>query len=116
MAPETSAKVKFLVLGIVIGIIVWWILGFTAFGWVTSGTAQKRIDKAILPLAAEICFTNFKADPEFEKHLAALKEIDDWRRDEYIEEKGKWAVMPGDDAPRYGVAAGCVEKLKEFLK
>ncbi len=116
MAPETSVKLKFLAWGIAIGIIGWWILGFTAFGWVTGGTAQKRIDKAVLPLATEICANNFKADTDFETHLAALKKEDSWRRDSYIEEKGKWAVMAGDDAPLNGVADACVEKLSDLLK
>ena len=116
MTPETSAKFKFLALGIVIGIIGWWILGFTAFGWVTGGTAQERIDKAVLPLAAEICASKFKADSDFEKHLAALKKEESWQRDNYIEEKGKWAVMAGEDTSRYGVADACVEKLSDLLK
>ena len=116
MAPETSVKFKFLALGIVIGIIGLWILGFTAFGWVTGGTAQERINKAVLPLSAEICANNFKTDPDFEKHLAALKKEESWQRDNYIEEKGKWAVMAGDDASQYGVAEACVEKLSDLLK
>ncbi len=116
MAPETSAKLKFLAWGIVIGIIGLLILGFTVFGWVTGGTAQDRIDKAVLPLATEICANNFKADTDFEKHLVALKKIDSWQRDSYIEEKGKWAVMAGDDAPKDGVAYACVEKLSDLLK
>ena len=116
MAPETSVKIKFLALGIVIGIIGLLILGFTVFGWVTGGTAQDRIDKAVLPLAAEICANNFKTDPNFEKHLAALKKEESWKRSNYIEEKGKWAVMAGDDAPKDGVAEACVEKLSDLLK
>ena len=70
----------------------------------------------MLPLAAEICANNFKADPDFEKHLAALKEKDSWQRDSYIKEKGKWAVMAGDDAPKDGVADACVGKLSDLLK
>jgi len=116
MAPETSVKFKFLAFGIAIGIVVWWILGFTVFGWVTGGTAQERIDEAVLPLAAEICANNFKTDPNFEKHLAALKKEESWKRGNYIEEKGKWAVMAGDDAPKDGVAYACVEKLSDLLK
>lgn len=116
MAPETSGKLKFLAGGIAIGIVVWWILGFTVFGWVTGGTAQERIDKAVLPLAAEICADNFKADPDFEKHLAALKKEKNWQRDRYIEEKGKWAVMAGDDAPKPGVADACAEKLSDLIE
>ena len=116
MTPETSVKFKFIALGIGIGIIGWWILGFAAFGWVTGGTAQERIDEAVLPLAAEICVSKFKADSDFEKHLAALKKEDSWQRDRYIEEKGKWAVMVGDDAPKDGVADACADKLSDLLK
>ncbi len=115
MKPETSIKIKFLAWGIIIGIIGWWILGFAAFGWVTGGTAQARIDEAVLPLAAEICANNFKADPDFEKNLAALKKEESWQRDNYIE-KGKWSVMAGDDTSKYGVADACVEKLSDLLK
>jgi hypothetical protein len=116
MAPETSVKIKFLALGIGIGIIGWWILGFAAFGWVTGGTAQERIDEAVLPLAAEICASKFKADPNFEKHLTALKKEDSWQRDTYIIQKGKWAVMVGDDDPKDGVADACADKLSDLLK
>jgi hypothetical protein len=116
MAPETSEKLKFLAWGIGIGIIGCLILGFSAFGWVTGGTAQERIDKAVLPLAAEICSSKFKADSDFEKHLAALKKKESWERDTYIEEKGKWAVMVGDDAPKDGVADACADKLSDLLK
>ena len=116
MAPETSEKLKFLAWGIGIGIIGLWILGFNAFGWVTGSTAQERIDEAVQPLEAEICASKFKADPNFEKHLAALKKEESWQRDRYIEEKGKWAVMVGDDAPKAGVAYACVGKLSDLLK
>ena len=115
MATETSVKIKFIGWGILIGIIGWWILGFTAFGWVTGGTAQERIDEAVLPLAAENCAYRFKTDPDFEKNLDELKKTESWQRDDYIE-KGKWSVMTGDDASKDGVADACVEKLSDLLK
>jgi hypothetical protein len=115
MATEISVKIKFIAWGILIGIIGWWILGFTAFGWVTGGTAQKQIDEAVLPLAAEICVFKFKTDPEFEKNLAGLKKEDTWGRDDYID-KGGWSVMTGEDTSRYGVADACVNKLSDLLK
>ncbi len=68
-----------------------------------------------MPLAAEICANNFKADPDFEKNLAGLKKEESWQRDNYIE-KGKWSVMTGDDTSKYGVADACVEKLSDLLK
>ena len=115
MAPETSEKLKFLAWGIGIGIIVCLILGFAAFGWVTGGTAQERIDEAVLPLAAEICVSKFKADSDFEKHLAALKKEESWQRDSYIK-KGKWSVMAGEGTSQDGVADACVDKLDDLLK
>jgi hypothetical protein len=116
MAPETLEKLKFLAWGIGIGIVGLWILGFNVFGWVTGSTAQERIDNAVLPIAAEFCASKFKADPNFEKHLAALKKEESWQRGRYIEEKGKWAVIVGDDAPKYGVADACAGKLSDLLK
>ena len=116
--PESKIKemIKPLLWGAIGGAILTIIIGFAWGGWVTGGAAQERLDEAVLPLAAEICANNFKADPDFEKHLAALKKESNWQRDNYIETKGKWAVMVGDDTPKYGVADACVEKLSDLLK
>ncbi len=115
--PESKIKemIKPLLLGAVGGTILTIIIGFAWGGWVTGGSSQERIDTAVLPIAAEICANNFKADPDFEKNLAALKKESTWQRDTYIE-KGKWSVMTGDDTSKYGVADACVEKLSDLLK
>ena len=112
MKPEVNFGIWGLICGAVIAIII----GFALGGWVTGGTAQERIGKAVLPLEAEICASKFKADPNFEKHLAALKKEESWQRDTYIKQKGKWAVMVGDDAPKYDVANACADKLSDLLK
>ena len=115
--PESKIKemIKPLLYGAIGGAILTIIIGFAWGGWVTGGTAQERIDEAVLPLAAEICANNFKADPNFEKNLAELKKEDNWRRSDYIE-KGQWSAMAGDDTSKYGVADACVEKLSDLLK
>ncbi len=115
--PESKIKemIKPLLWGAIGGAILTIIIGFALGGWVTGGTAQDRIDESVLPLAAEICANNFKADPDFEKNLAALKKESNWQRDNYIE-KGKWSVMAGDDTSKNGVADACVEKLSDLLK
>ncbi len=115
--PESKIKemIKPLLYGAIGGAILTIIIGFAWGGWVTGGTAQERIDKAVLPLAAEICANNFKTDPNFEKNLAALKKEESWQRRGYIE-KGKWSVMAGDDTSKSGVAEACVEKLSDLLK
>ena len=116
--PESkiTEMIKPLLLGAVGGAILAIIIGFAWGGWVTGGSSQERIDTAVLPLAAEICANNFKADPDFEKHLAALKKESNWQRDTYIKEKGKWSVMACDDTSKPGVAGACVEKLSDLLK
>jgi len=108
-------KIKIGLWGAIGGAILTMIIGFAWGGWVTGGTAQERVDTAVLPIAAEICANNFKADPDFEKNLAALKKEESWQRDNYIE-KGKWSVMAGDDTSKNGVADACVEKLSDLLK
>ena len=115
--PESKIQemIKPLLYGAIGGAILTIIIGFAWGGWVTGGTAQERIDEAVLPLAAEICANNFKADPNFEKNLAALKKEDRWGKGDYIE-KGKWSVMAGDDTSKGGVAGACVEKLSNLLK
>ena len=116
--PESkiTEMIKPLLFGAVGGAILAIIIGFAWGGWVTGGSSQERIDTAVLSLAAEICANNFKADPDFEKHLAALKKESTWQRDTYIKEKGKWSVMAGDDTSKSGVADACVEKLSDLLK
>ena len=116
--PESEIKemIKPLLYGAIGGAILAIIIGFAWGGWVTGGSSQERIDTAVLPLAAEICANNFKADPDFEKHLAALKKESTWQRDTYIKEKGKWSVMAGDDTSKPSVAGACVEKFSDLLK
>ncbi len=116
--PESKIKemIKPLLWGAIGGVILTMIIGFAWGGWVTGGTAQASVDEAVLPLAAEICANNFKADPDFEKHLAGLKKESTWQRDNYIETKGKWSVMAGDDTSKDGVADACVEKFSDLLK
>ena len=115
--PESKIKemIKPLLWGAIGGAIITMIIGFSWGGWATGGSAQERLDVAVLPLAAEICANNFKADPDFEKNLAALKKEGNWQRSGYIE-KGKWSIMAGDDTSKDGVAGACVEKLKDLLK
>ncbi len=106
--------IKPLLWGATGGAILTMIIGFAWGGWVTGGTAQEGIDKAVLPIAAEICVNNFKADPDFENNLAALKKESSWQRSDYIE-KGQWSVMAGDDTSKSGVAGACGAKLSDLL-
>ena len=114
MKPETSVKIKFIAWGIIIGIIGWWILGFTAFGWVTGGTAQttaeEMADTAVLDRLTPICVAQFNQDPEKDKKLEELKAKSSWDRDQYVRKQG-WATMPFEKEPDREVAEKCAEQI-----
>jgi hypothetical protein len=114
MTPETSVKFKFIALGIGIGIIGWWILGFTAFGWVTGGTAQTTAEEmaeaAVLDRLVPICVAQFNQDPEKDQKLKELKEKSSWERDKYVNKQG-WATMPFEKEPDSRVSDKCSELI-----
>lgn len=90
------------------------VLGFTAGGWVTGGTADEMVasakEDARSELAAMICVDNFAAAPGAQASLASLKEASSWERDDFIEDGG-WAVLPGDLEVVDGSMDLCAEKL-----
>ena|SRR5690554_1817633 len=90
------------------------IIGFTAGGWVTGGTATERADaateQAVAQLAAGICANRFLAANDAQAQLAALQETDSWRRDSFIE-KGGWVTFTSMESPPSGAAELCAEQL-----
>ncbi|MFW7343215.1 hypothetical protein V0R37_16960 [Pollutimonas sp. H1-120] len=90
------------------------VLGFTAGGWVTGGTAAKQIasssEQAVAKLAANICAYRFMAAPDAQKQLTELKEIDSWKQDGFIE-KGGWVTFANMDHPIDGAADLCASKV-----
>ncbi|TEA77790.1 hypothetical protein [Allopusillimonas ginsengisoli] len=90
------------------------IIGFTAGGWVTGGTAteqaQASTKQAVAQLAANICTNRFNAAPDASAKLAALKETDSWKRDTFIEEGG-WVTFADTQKPVAGAAELCASQL-----
>ena len=48
MKPETAAKIKYGVWGLICGAVIAMIVGFAWGGWTTSGTTQTMTKEAVL--------------------------------------------------------------------
>jgi hypothetical protein len=112
MKPEIAGKIKYGVWGLICGAIIAMIIGFVWGGWTTSSTSQKMSREAVLASQAAICVAQFMKQPNHEEKLKELRELDSWKRAEFIE-KGSWDVMPGQEkAEDYAVARACADGLE----
>jgi hypothetical protein len=112
MKPEIAGKIKYGVWGLIIGAVIAMIIGFAWGGWTTSSTTKKMSAEAVLASQAAICVAQFMKQPNHEEKLKELRELDSWKRAEFIE-KGGWDVMPGQEkAEDYAVARACADGLE----
>lgn len=90
------------------------ILGFTAGGWVTGGTAEQRTevaaDDAREQLVASICVERFISAPDAAAKLAALKEESRWEQDNFIRDGG-WTNIDALKEQVNQAANVCADKL-----
>ena len=116
MKPETAGKFKYVSWGLVCGAVIVMIIGFVWGGWTTSSTTKKMSAEAVLASQAAICVAQFMKQPNHEEKLKELRELDSWKRAEFIE-KGGWDVKPGQEkAEDYAVARTCADRLETFIK
>jgi hypothetical protein len=111
--------IKPFVWGMVVGSVVLLIAIFSA-GWVvTNGSAQAKAEEmatnAVIDRLAPISVAQFMQDPNREERLEELKELDSWKRSEYVEKQG-WATMPGEKEADSKVARECARRLVELEK
>ena len=115
MNPESTAKIKYGVWGLICGAVIAMIIGFAWGGWTTSSTTQGMTDKAVVASQAAICVAQFMKQPNHEKKLKELEELSSWTRAEFIE-KGGWDKMPGQEKADPAVAKACAEGLTLLIK
>ena len=100
--------------GAVIGAAAISILGFSLFGWTFGGTAEQmakeRAQAAVVDVLAPICVERFRQQPDAPGKLTEFNKASLWDR-RLIIEKGRWATVPGTDAPNSAVATACAERL-----
>ena len=111
MKPETAGKVKYGVWGLIVGAVIAMIIGFAWGGWTTSSTTKKMSEEAVLASQAAICVAQFMKEPNHQEKLKELKELDSWKRAEFIE-KGGWDKMPGQEKAGYLVTRAFVDGLE----
>jgi hypothetical protein len=115
MKPETTAKIKYGVWGLICGAVIAMIIGFAWGGWTTLGTTQTLTKEAVLASQAAICVAQFMKQPAPEKKLKELGDVSSWQRAEVIE-KGGWDKMPGQEKAGYAVARACADGLEVLIK
>ena len=115
MKPESAAKIKYGVWGLMCGAVIVMIIGFAWGGWTTSSTAQGMTDKAVLASQSAICVAQFVKQPNHEAKLKEFGEVSSWTRAEVIE-KGGWDKMPGQEKADPTVARACAEGLGLLVK
>jgi hypothetical protein len=115
MKPETTAKIKYGVWGLICGAVIAMIIGFAWGGWTTSSTTQTRTQDAVVASQAAICVAQFMKQPNAEEKLKALGEVSSWQRPEAIE-KGGWDKMPGQEKAGPTVARACADGLEVLTK
>jgi hypothetical protein len=115
MKPETAAKIKYGVWGLIGGAVIAMIIGFAWGGWTTSGTTRTMTREAVLASQAAICVAQFMKQPNHEEKLKALEAVSSWQRPEAIE-KGGWDKMPGQEKADYAVARACADGLELLIK
>jgi len=105
--------------GMAVGSVVLLIVIFSA-GWVVTSSsakanAQKISTDAVLDRLTPISVAQFMEDPDRDARLKELKELDYWKRGEYVQKAG-WATMPGETKADRNVANECARRLVELKK
>ncbi len=115
MKPESAAKMKYGVWGLICGAVIAMIIGFAWGGWTTARTTRTMTQEAVLASQAAICVAQFMKQPNHEAKLKELGEVSSWQRAEVIE-KGGWDKMPGQEKADYAVARACADGLELLMK
>jgi hypothetical protein len=105
--------------GMAVGMVVLLIVAFSA-GWVVTRNSAKAMahevsTTAVIDRLAPISVAQFMQDPNREARLKELKELDSWKRAEYVQDQG-WATMPGEEKADRSVADECARRLVKIEK
>ncbi|MBL0933875.1 MAG: hypothetical protein IBJ07_03900 [Rhizobiaceae bacterium] len=90
------------------------VIGFTAGGWTTGGTAAEMAEDAArdarAELASAICVHRFAAAPDASTKWAELKDASSYERDNLIEDAG-WTTFAAMEEAVPGAADMCADNL-----
>lgn len=95
-------------------VVLTMIVGFTAGGWTTGGTATEMAEDAArtarAELVANLCVERFVTGPNAGQKLAELKDTSSYQRDTFITEGG-WIELAGMQREAPGAADRCADQL-----
>jgi len=110
MNQVNKEKIKTGAWGAVGGAVIAMIIGFGWGGWVLGGTShdmgEEMAQTAVIDRLTPICVAQFNQDPQKDAKLKGLKEIDSWKRGQFVKDQG-WATMPFEKEPDSRVAESC---------
>lgn len=93
------------------------VVGFSAGGWVTGGSATSMAEESLEDgreqLVAAICVDKFISDTRAADNLSELKEVSSYKQDDFIKDGG-WSTVNGLDEQVSGAADLCAEQLAEL--
>jgi hypothetical protein len=116
MKPESEAKIKYGIWGLIVGAVITMIIGFAWGGWKTSSATKTMTKEAVVASKAAICVAQFVSQPNYEEKLKEFEELKSWDRVEFIE-KGGWDKMPGqEENSDYAVIRACADGLELLFK
>jgi len=100
--------------GAVVGAVATMIVGFSAMGWTTGGTADRmandRADAAVVAALVPFCVAKAEHDTDAAKLAKFKAEDSSYSRSQLVSDSG-WATMPGMKTPDRGLASACSDKL-----
>jgi len=116
MNQLNTEKIKTILFGAIGGAVITMIIGFAWGGWVLGSTSmnigKSMAQDAVIDRLTPICVAQFNHDPEKDKKLIELKEVDRWKADQYVIDQG-WANIPFEKDVDSYVAAQCADNILE---
>ncbi len=100
--------------GAALGAVSLALIGFTAGGWLTGGSAEalakQKASSAVVSALAPICHDNFRRSADAPARLIELKKANSWEQAGLVEKAG-WAKMPGSTSTDSAMARACAELI-----
>lgn len=103
-------KIKTVLAGAALGAFALFGVGFGMSGWVLSGTAQEKLETAVISRLTPICVAQFRKDPQMDRKFAAFKKLPYEKRGAFVASQG-WATMPGESKPDRMVSERCGDEI-----
>lgn len=103
-------KIRIALWGAALGAFALFGIGFGLSGWVLGGTAQEKVESAVIERLTPICVAQFRDDPQKDQKIKTFETLPYSKRGAFVAEQG-WATMPGESQPDVAVAESCGNRI-----